>query len=188
MHLSPRAPGRRWYFTYYFMKNTLKPGDLFIIDEPAAMLHPIAQEEVLRELLELEKNGIKVVYSTHSPYLVPSNWKSVHFVIMGDEGTVVTQENQADLFKQVAGKDIFTLQRLVEKYGKSDKELVARHCYQAIQDNFPSIKDAAESLDLSKEAIKSWSKSIDSKKFRYPKLENIILIATKTNLDIFELF
>ena len=38
------------------MKNTLESGDLFIIDEPAAMLHPLAQKEVLKELLELERS------------------------------------------------------------------------------------------------------------------------------------
>ena len=52
--LNSTSAGRRWYFTYYFMKNTLESGDLFIIDEPAAMLHPLAQKEVLKELLELE--------------------------------------------------------------------------------------------------------------------------------------
>ena len=84
--LNSTSAGRRWYFTYYFMKNTLESGDLFIIDEPAAMLHPLAQKEVLKELLQLESRGIKVIYSTHSPYLIPNDWKSVHFVAMTDVG------------------------------------------------------------------------------------------------------
>ena len=92
--LNSTSAGRRWYFTYYFLKNTLKNGDLFIIDEPAAMLHPIAQKEVLNDLLELEHQGIKVFYSTHSPYLIPGDWKSMHFVMMTDGGTTVTQENK----------------------------------------------------------------------------------------------
>ncbi|MDD6095069.1 MAG: AAA family ATPase [Clostridia bacterium] len=196
--LSSTSAGRRWYFTYYFMKNTLQPGDLFIIDEPAAMLHPTAQKEVMRELLDLEKNGIKVVYSTHSPYLIPSDWQSVQFVSMEENGTVVTQENCTDLLKQVIGGDIFNLQEILEKYQKGDKELIANRCYQAVIDYYQSIKKykrdprkpieiAANELNVGVDTVVSWRKKKSSKHSRCPELENIITIATKTNSDIFEL-
>ena len=185
--LNSTSAGRRWYFTYYFMKNTLKNGDLFIIDEPAAMLHPIAQKEVLKELLELEHQGIKVIYSTHSPYLIPNDWKSVHFVMMTDGGTTVTQENKYDALKQVTGGDIFDLQELLERYQKCDKEAVAHQCYHVVLDSFENIDKAAEQLNLAVSAIESWRKNINSKKFRCPKLENIILIAEKTRRDITDL-
>ena len=185
--LNSTSAGRRWYFTYYFMKNTLKNGDLFIIDEPAAMLHPIAQKEVLNELLQLESRGIKVIYSTHSPYLIPNDWKSVHFVAMTDGGTTVTQENKYDALKQVTGGDIFDLQELLERYQKCDKEAVAHQCYHVILGSFENIDEAAEKLNLGVSAIESWRKNINSKKFRCPKLENIILIAEKTRRDITDL-
>ena len=185
--LNSTSAGRRWYFTYYFMKNTLRPGDLFIVDEPAVMLHPIAQKEVMRELLELQTNGIKVVYSTHSPYLVPNDWNSVHFVTMEQHGTAVTQENCNDFLKQVIGGDIFNLQEILEKYQKGDKEATANRCYRAVIDCYKSIETAAKELCLSIETIESWMKSINSKKFRCPKLETIITIASKTNSDISEL-
>lgn len=185
--LNSTSAGRRWYFTYYFMKNTLKNGDLFIIDEPAAMLHPIAQKEVLKELLELEHQGINVIYSTHSPYLIPNDWKSVHFVMMTDGGTTVTQENKYDALKQVTGGDIFDLQALLERYQKCDKEAVAHQCYHIVLDSFENIDKAAEQLNLAVSAIESWRKNINSKKFRCPKLENIILIAEKTRRDITDL-
>lgn len=185
--LNSTSAGRRWYFTYYFIKNTLRPDDLFIIDEPAAMLHPIAQKEVMQELLELQKNGIKVVYSTHSPYLVPKDWNSVHFVIMQQHGTAVTQENCNDLLKQIIGGDIFNLQELLEKYQQADKELIANRCYHLVIDYYKSIEAAADKINLSVDTIKSWGKKISSKKFRYPKLENIITIASKTNSDMLEL-
>lgn len=186
--LNSTSAGRRWYFTYYFMKNTLENGDLFIIDEPAAMLHPLAQKEVLKELLQLESRGIKVIYSTHSPYLIPSDWKSVHFVAMTDGGTTVTQENKYDALKQVTGGDIFDLQALLERYQKCDKEAVAHQCYHVILGSFENIDEAAEKLNLGVSAIESWRKNINSKKFRCPKLENIILIAEKTGRNITELF
>ena len=185
--LNSTSAGRRWYFTYYFMKNTLKNGDLFIIDEPAAMLHPLAQKEVLKELLQLESRGIKVIYSTHSPYLIPNDWKSVHFVAMSDVGTTVTQENKYDALKQVTGGDVFDLQELLERYQKCDKEAVAHQCYHIVLDSFENIDKAAEQLNLAVSAIESWRKNINSKKFRCPKLENIILIAEKTRRDITDL-
>ena len=186
--LNLTSAGRRWYFTYYFMKNTLEPGDLFFIDEPAAMLHPIAQKEVLNELLQLESRGIKVIYSTHSPYLIPSDWKSVHFVAMTNGGTTVTQEDKYDALKQVTGGDIFDLQALLERYQKCDKEAVAHQCYHVILGSFENINKAAKQLNLAVSAIESWRKNINSKKFRCPKLENIILIAEKTGRNITELF
>ena len=186
--LNSTSAGRRWYFTYYFMKNTLENSDLFIIDEPAAMLHPLAQKEVLKELLKLESRGITVIYSTHSPYLIPSDWKSVHFVMMTDGGTTVTQENKYDALKQVTGEDIFDLQELLERYQKCNKEAVAHQCYHAVLDSFENIDEAAEQLNLGVSAIESWRKDINSKKFRCPKLENIILIAEKTGRNITDLF
>lgn len=186
--LNSTSAGRRWYFTYYFMKNTLESGDLFIIDEPAAMLHPLAQKEVMKELLQLESRGIKVIYSTHSPYLIPNDWKSVHFVAMTDSGTTVTQENKYDALKQVTGGDIFDLQELLERYQKCDKEAVAHQCYHVILGSFENIDEAAEKLNLGVSAIESWRKNINSKKFRCPKLENIILIAEKTGRNITDLF
>lgn len=182
--LNSTSAGRRWYFTYYFMKNTLHPGDLFILDEPAAMLHPMAQREVMRELLTLQSNGIKVVYSTHSPYLIPSDWNSVYFVTMEQNGTAVTQENHNDFFKQVSGGDIFTLQEILEKYQRGDVEAIANRCYQCVVKHYKTVEKAADALNLSTETIISWRKDKGSKKFRTPKLETIITIAEKTNLDI----
>ena len=161
--LNSTSAGRRWYFTYYFMKNTLENGDLFIIDEPAAMLHPLAQKEVLKELLQLESRGIKVIYSTHSPYLIPSDWKSVHFVAMTDVGTTVMQEDKYDALKQVTDGDIFDLQALLERYQKCDKEAVAHQCYHVVLGSFVNINEAAEKLNLGVSAIESWRKNINSK-------------------------
>ena len=170
--LNSTSAGRRWYFTYYFMKNTLENGDLFIIDEPAAMLHPLAQKEVLKELLELESRGITVIYSTHSPYLIPSDWKSVHFVMMTDGGTTVTQENKYDALKQVTGGDIFDLQELLERYQKCGAVGAAHNCYKALMYKYGSIEEAAKNVPFSYDTIESWKK-----KRRGTLLENVINIA-----------
>lgn len=170
--LNSTSAGRRWYFTYYFMKNTLHPGDLFIIDEPAAMLHPIAQKEVMLELLKLQTNGIKVVYSTHSPYLVPNDWKSVHFVTMDQHGTAVTQENCNDFLKQVIGGDIFNLQKLLEKYKKCGSYTAANNCYKALMKKYGSMEDASYKVHFTYSTLESWKK-----KKRGTSFENVISIA-----------
>ncbi len=170
--LNSTSAGRRWYFTYYFMKNTLENGDLFIIDEPAAMLHPLAQKEVLKELLQLESRGIRVIYSTHSPYLIPSDWKSVHFVAMTDSGTTVTQENKYDALKQVTGGDIFDLQALLERYQKCGPVGAAHNCYKALINKYGSIEKAAKNVPFSYDTIEAWKK-----KKRGTSFENVINIS-----------
>ena len=170
--LNSTSAGRRWYFTYYFMKNTLEPGDLFFIDEPAAMLHPLAQKEVLKELLQLERRGIKVIYSTHSPYLIPNDWKSVHFVAMTDSGTTVTQENKYDALKQVTGGDIFDLQELLERYQKCGPVGAAHNCYKALIHKHGSIEKAAKNVPFSYDTIEAWKK-----KKRGTSFENVINIS-----------
>ena len=170
--LNSTSAGRRWYFTYYFMKNTLEPGDLFFIDEPAAMLHPLAQKEVLKELLQLESRGIKVIYSTHSPYLIPNDWKSVHFVAMTDSGTTVTQENKYDALKQVTGGDIFDLQALLERYQKCGPVGAAHNCYKALIHKYGSIEKAAKNVPFSYDTIEAWKK-----KKRGTSFENVINIS-----------
>ena len=170
--LNSTSAGRRWYFTYYFMKNTLKNGDLFIIDEPAAMLHPIAQKEILKEMLELEHQGIKVIYSTHSPYLIPRDWKSMHFVMMTDGGTTVTKENKYDALKQVTGGDIFDLQELLERYQKCGTVGAAHNCYKALIHKYGSIEVAAKNVPFSYDTIEAWKK-----KKRGTLFENVINIA-----------
>lgn len=80
--------GRRWYLT--------KPGDILLIDEPAAFLHPQAQLEMKRELNELASRSIFVIYATHSPYMIPENWGNVYNVKNTEAGTQVTQLNSDD--------------------------------------------------------------------------------------------
>ena len=88
--------GRRWYLTYQFVKALLKPGDLLLVDEPAAFLHPQAQTEFKKELEMLAQNGIGVFYSTHSPYMIPEDWGQVYNVTMTSDGTQVVKFETSD--------------------------------------------------------------------------------------------
>lgn len=181
--LNMTSAGRRWYFTYYFMKRTLEKGDVFIIDEPAAMLHPLAQRELCGELLQLQKQGIKVIYSTHSPYLIPEQWSSVHFVTMGEKGTeAFIDMPQKKVIEKIIGKDIFDVQKIYEDYLNIDKKILAAKCYNAVAKAFDNIDAAYSELTLSEYTLESWKK-----KRKKPKFENVLLICEKTGKDIMEL-
>lgn len=185
--LNETSAGRRWYFTYYFVKNTLSPGDTFIIDEPASMLHPSAQKEILSDVLVMSKNGIRVIYSTHSPYLIPEDWSCVGFVSMSNSTqiTYVDTKDERDIFfKDIVG-DIFDLESIVETLQKSDPKEIAEKCYLAIKNKDFTFSVAAKQLNLSEDTIKSWHRN--GTHFRSPKLENIIAVASFTNTSITDL-
>ena len=189
INLNETSAGRRWYFTYYFMKNILSEGDIFIIDEPAAMLHPSAQREVLCDLMELTKRGVKVVYSTHSPYLIPDEWQCVHFVTMTEEGTEVncvsSNQELVSQMTNIVGEDIFDVQTVFDMYAQGDPIEIGRKCYNAVRNQTKDLDEAASKLFVSVDTIKSWNRNGDH--FRCPKLENIIAVCKYANIKIKDL-
>ena len=88
--------GRRWYFTYFFIKNHLKKGDIFLIDEPASFLHPQTQSVILKSLEQLAERGITVIISTHSPYMISDSSNFIH-VSMTENGTVVKRQDKENI-------------------------------------------------------------------------------------------
>ena len=96
INVNETSLGRRWYLTYRFVKSIIKPGDILLIDEPAAFLHPQAQQEIKRELEQLTKSGIFVIYTTHSPYMIPANWGQVYNIENTENGTEITKFNSDD--------------------------------------------------------------------------------------------
>ena len=161
--LDQTSAGRRWYFTFLLMKSTLSPGDLFLIDEPAAALHPLAQKAVREELCALKRAGIEVIFTTHSPYLIPAKQHCVRFVTMTDGGTAVAaigdEEQMATLRAQIGcdGDDVFSLQELVDRYERNAEE-AARRCYYALIEKFSSIEAAASAVGYGEETLEKWRK------------------------------
>jgi len=184
--LDETSAGRRWYFTYYFVKASLSKGDTFIIDEPASMLHPSAQKDMLQELMELSKKGVRVIYSTHSPYLIPQNWSSVGFVNMTNETKVTYPCNKLEkgaCLSQVVG-DIFDLESIIDDFDKNP-QIIAENCYQVVKRKDKGLENAAKELSLSVDSIKSWHRK--GAHFRSPMLENIIRVAVYADVPIQEL-
>ena len=158
--LNETSAGRRWYFTYYFVKYTLSEGDTFIIDEPASMLHPSAQKEILKDLLELSRKGIRVVYSTHSPYLIPQEWNCVGFVSMEDGTRITRFDSNSEGFKQFCAYssiDIFGYQEIVEYFNKSKfKDMITKNICSKLVEKYPTNSAIANALNVEERTIYYW--------------------------------
>ncbi|WP_336288345.1 AAA family ATPase [Bartonella sp. CB60] len=93
--LREKSKGFRWFFCFkilteiYAKSNSNKNGIIFLLDEPANHLHIDAQKKILNSLNDLLKSGRnRVIYSTHSPYLINEaceNLFSVHNVISDNQ-------------------------------------------------------------------------------------------------------
>ena len=53
-----------------YLKYVLKEGDLLIIEEPEAHLHPKNQRLLVKYLIKAINQGLKVMFTTHSDYIV----------------------------------------------------------------------------------------------------------------------
>lgn len=214
INLNETSAGRRWYFTYYFMKNILNEGDILIIDEPAAMLHPVAQREVLCDLMELTKRGVKVVYSTHSPYLIPDKWQCVHFVTMTEKGTEVngvsSNQELVSQMTDIVGEDIFDVQDSIEKYLRCSPEKIAENISQLIRNTIEernrdlkkavdaieyterkaTLRKVCDEMNIEYDTMVSWNKipyktnGEKNKKYSSPSLEHIMIVLKWANKKI----
>lgn len=84
--------GFKWFFSLYFsnvLKN-LKPGDILLFDEPGVHLHINGQRELRNFLKKLAlDNGITIVISTHSPFLISlDNLDEIRLVENDESGSL----------------------------------------------------------------------------------------------------
>lgn len=84
--VSERSLGFRWFFSFLLFTQFRKErrnefGEtLFLLDEPASNLHPRSQQNLL-SVFEQLSNDCKIIYSTHSHYLIdPRNMAGTYIV------------------------------------------------------------------------------------------------------------
>ena len=53
-----------------YLKHLIRPGNVLVIEEPEAHLHPEHQIDIAKCIVDLVRSGVNVLISTHSPYLV----------------------------------------------------------------------------------------------------------------------
>lgn len=78
--VTPLTPNQRsrgfiWFLSFYLelkARNTTTPDLIILFDEPGLFLHAKAQKDILSLFEELASSS-QIIYSTHSPYLLPSS-------------------------------------------------------------------------------------------------------------------
>jgi predicted ATP-dependent endonuclease of OLD family len=74
---SERSAGFTWFFSFLIKFDRVKKeakGPVFLLlDEPGLSLHGLAQEDLLRFFREKLSPHHQIIYSTHSPFMVPAD-------------------------------------------------------------------------------------------------------------------
>ncbi|MGJ4963779.1 ATP-dependent nuclease [Bradyrhizobium sp. HKCCYLRH2060] len=101
VNLDERSRGFRWFFAFYitFSADTQggnAEGAILLLDEPGLYLHAKSQENLLKHFREDYKN--QIIYTTHSPFMVPPDAIEIVRTVNIDEktGTKVTNVPTGD--------------------------------------------------------------------------------------------
>ncbi len=67
------------------LKHNVRQGDLMVIEEPEAHLHPEGQRIMARALVKLVRTGVQLIITTHSDYLLHQLSNLVQLARVGDK-------------------------------------------------------------------------------------------------------
>ena len=101
VNLNDRSRGFQWFFAFYITFSADTHGGnaenaILLLDEPGLYLHAKSQGDLLRHFDDDFTN--QILYSTHSPFMVPTHrLDSVRTVNIGENtGTTVTNDPTGD--------------------------------------------------------------------------------------------
>ena len=110
--------------------------DIILIDEPDQSLYPTSAEYLRDELIKIGKTA-KVIYATHSSYMIDSNCIERHMIVekKDDISTINKQSENApfsedELLRRAIGSSIFEVIKAknIIFEGWLDKELFRKYC------------------------------------------------------------
>ena len=135
------------------------------------------------DLIDLvKKRGIKVIYSTHSPYLIPAEWSCVKFVSLCEGTKVIEFDLNTEEFKQfqaLSSIDIFGYEEISEYYEKSSfKDEITKGVYRKLIENFSTNKDISDRLGIDERTLYYWQSAK-----KVISLKNIIKVALLLKID-----
>lgn len=116
--------------------NKIRENDLILIDEPDQSLYPTSAQYLKEELLEISKKA-KVMYATHSQYMIDSTCIERHLIVeKTDDITTIRKEDcnspfsHDELLRRAIGTSIFECLQPVNIIfeGWLDKEIFNKHC------------------------------------------------------------
>lgn len=119
-----------------YLKYVLKKGDLLIIEEPEAHLHPKNQRLLVKYLIKAINQGLKVMFTTHSDYIVNQINNSITLNnISNDDLTKMGYETNDILdFKEV---NIYNFKINNDNSYSSEKIKISEHGFT--EENFSEI-------------------------------------------------
>jgi len=125
--------------------NRIRENDIILIDEPDQSLYPTSAQYLRDELLEIGKKS-KIIYSTHSQYMIDSTCLDRHIIVeKEDDVTRLKKEtgnapfSNDELLRRAIGSSIFEcLQpKNIIFEGWLDKELFNKYCdFEKIHKDF----------------------------------------------------
>jgi len=86
--------------------NRVYKNSILILDEPEVHLHPKWQLEIAKVIIELVKNGVKVLVNSHSPYMIEAlkrysdreNLKDKSNFYLAQDGVIENKNKLSDIF------------------------------------------------------------------------------------------
>lgn len=93
--LSNRSKGFNWFFSFIVWFSRIQEDKdnqyILLLDEPGLNLHAAAQADLLKFLDDLS-NEYQIIYTTHSPFMVPNNsLNRVRTVYEAKDGTTIKE-------------------------------------------------------------------------------------------------
>ena len=116
--------------------NKIGERDIILIDEPDQSLYPTSARHLRDELLKIAEKA-KVIYSTHSPYMIDSDCIDRHLIVeKKDDITTANKQvgnasfSNDELLRQAIGSSIFEClqDKNIIFEGWLDKELFQKYC------------------------------------------------------------
>lgn len=86
-------------FAHAYAKSFLNNGLIFILDEPEAHLHPLAQKWLAKQMYQMAKDGLQIIITTHSPYFIDLHYLDGIYVVRKEHQTLVKNTNRHKLAK-----------------------------------------------------------------------------------------
>ena len=89
-----------------FIRHYVCPGDLFIVEEPEAHLHPAAQRKICSVLARLVNAGVNVLITTHSDIILEQVSNYIYAADLPSSRKTKLDKEQCSgyLFQPVKGK------------------------------------------------------------------------------------